>query len=344
MSARRPSIAIAVAALILVGCTREPTGTLVPRPTSSGATPTSAAHRPKELAAVTLKVDWRAEPKPWETTLRIPWGFGRNQLGIERFTGQAPIVPASFAVVPEGFWILDPGNRRIVLFNRTGDVVEEVGGVSQVASDLAVNPDGRPVIINVEPDHELRTAESGRLSAPIRLERLPYRLVQDVFGVSVFGLTKRQVWLYALDTNGNLDLDSPGAPLDSAQYLQLKLIDRAGTSHVVEFGNVWSRLFHLLGDGRPAMANATFGADLSIARNRVDFGLLMGSFYDYPPPRPLYHLSLSNEGKLLAYEKVEPSQVDITNQSRYFAIGHDGRAYQLWLGRDHVEIRVRPPS
>jgi hypothetical protein len=173
-------------------------------------------------------------------------------------------VPASFAVVPEGFWILDPGNRRIVLFNRTGEVVEAVGGVSQVASDLAVNPDGRPIIINVEPDRELRTVENGRFNAPIRLEKLPYRIVQDVFGVSVFGLTKRKVWMYALDTNGNLDLDSPGAPLDSAQYLQLKLIDRAGTSHVVEFGNVWSRLFHLVGLGRPTMANATFGAGLSI--------------------------------------------------------------------------------
>jgi hypothetical protein len=92
------------------------------------------------------------------------------------------------------------------------------------------------------------------------------------------------------------------------------------------------------------MANTSFAPDISVARNRVDFGLLMGSFFDYPLPRPLYYLSLSNEGKLLAYEKVEPSQIDITNQSRYFAIGPDGRVYQLWLGRDHVEIRVRPGS
>ena len=47
------------------------------RSTSSGATPTSAAHLPTELAAVTLKVDWRVEPTPWKITLRIPWGVGR---------------------------------------------------------------------------------------------------------------------------------------------------------------------------------------------------------------------------------------------------------------------------
>jgi hypothetical protein len=66
------------------------------------------------------------------------------------------------------------------------------------------------------------------------------------------------------------------------------------------------------------MANTFFAADLSIARNRIDSGLLMGSFYDYPLPRPLYYLSLSNKGTVLAYDKVEPSQIDITNQSPLF--------------------------
>jgi hypothetical protein len=86
----------------------------------------------------TIAVDWLSPGRRWMTEWRLGYGSGRQDLGIERFHDQEPIVPSAVAALPDGsFAVVDPGRRRVVAVSADGVVGRRIVEVPQVASDIA---------------------------------------------------------------------------------------------------------------------------------------------------------------------------------------------------------------
>lgn len=113
--------------------------------------------RPGEVDVnhVRLKVELRADGDTWPVQFRVPFSAEPGGLGIRRYRDRPPIIPSALAVSKQGFWILDPDKGRLCLFDPNGRLVRDYAGVQQGASDLALDEQGRPVVVNNESDFSM---------------------------------------------------------------------------------------------------------------------------------------------------------------------------------------------
>lgn len=320
------------------------TGTAPRTPTSSS--PASTHQRPERLPDVHLTVDWQRRPKRWPTVLTIPWGTGGNQLGIDHIGGQDPIVPTSFLVTDKGFWIVDPANDRLMLFGWKGRVLQRVHGISQVTTDIGRMPDGTLITIDYEPHDSVKVIRDGRV---VRTQRLGDHIYRFAQAPSALGVVESLPWRMAQvswqthEIRSGPRVASSRLILDNGAILGVRSRDRAGSVQEVAYDPRWRRQFHLTGKSGPRQVVCSWEQDVSTYQGRVDLGIYMGSFTENPVAGGLYYLSLTPAGEVRAFEKIDgPGRTINTNQVSYLAVGPGGRVYQLWIGKDHVEVRRRP--
>lgn len=334
---------VAAFALLLVamGVACEPTEPRLTAPTDSpsvGAVSppklSPSPEPPRQLRTI-LDVEWRADGARWPTVLSVPFGGEEGELGIKTYRDRPPIIPSAFAVTDEGFWILDPEKRRLCLFDREGRLLRSVGRVSQIASDLAVDTSGQPVLIDREPEGVILRLVGSRLR-PFRLGSSAFRLAQTDAGVfDVFlGDEAGQQRYLTMDATWKESL-----PAGDDQF-RIVTRNHEGSQTVLATSE-WRRLFTFARTSH--VDTASFLEDITLTDGRALLRVVPGTFSsDTRQEMPLYLLEMSlSTGRVVSYVRVERGTVDATNQARHFAV-HRGQVYQLTLQDTHVEIRKRP--
>lgn len=78
------------------------------------------------LPAETLIADLTTETKWPSGGIHIPFGSSQEQLAYEPSNESAALIPESFAIAPDGLWITDFGNERLVHYSQDGEFLGEI--------------------------------------------------------------------------------------------------------------------------------------------------------------------------------------------------------------------------
>ena len=261
---------------------------------------------------------WGAGGDRWPTVLRIPFGRATSELGLKTYRDQAPIVPSAFAVTDDGFWILDPQKRRLCLYDGKGRLVRSLPGVSQIASDLALDSEDTPIIINREPEGELLRLKDGRLRK-VSLGWSAWRLTQTDEGTY-------SVNLKPTDQPGDpvefVTMDGQSSGLRSRQMAaDLAFVPEGRPGRSVVATNRWRRQFEPEPLSGADTADLLEDATLLGKRGyfRVSPGSSSRSTSQGANPQYLLELDLV-DGRVVSYERIEQGALDDANQATYFAV------------------------
>lgn len=316
-----------------------------PRPSTSD-TATGASSSPDgEPRTSKLRLTWTNQGETWRRVLVVPYGPAQNELGIDEFPDQAPIVPSSLAVTKRGFAIGDPAKNRVVVLTPAGKFVQQWDGLPQVLSDLVADPTrDRLIAITHEYEQELTALNLDGTRRSKRLDQVPIALSSAPDGVGIL-LKDEEGQETDTSLNANLEVseEADGFPAGKGNHVTEVSLSQDGDRHRVTSTAGWARDFQLRATNPPRKAVTTFDSDFSAAAGNLYFAMRIGAFSPYPGrDQPLHLLVLDAEtGTVKSFEQIAMcSLADTTNQYGYIAVrGPD--VYQLCLGQDGAEIRQR---
>jgi len=346
---RRAGAALAVASTVLAGCskTTPPASTPAPDPQVASASHPGGDGITRRDA--TISVDWENPGVRWRTVLSMTFGPGDAQLGMRRYRGQEPIVPSAFAVTPEGFAIMDPAKRRVILVDEDGRVLQRWTGLAEQASDLVWDQSGdRLVAIDHEPDGRL--AELRPDGSVVKAEASPYpvfRLVSTPTGVLALGAGDARLTsdLYQRvpDPIGPLTDPTRDLAISSSETLRIEPRTRSGGSWTVARRGHWGLRLDFRGRHGPRDIVAPLREDLAIDGSRLVLATLGGSFVaDDSLTRRLVVAEVDlKSGRLVSRQQVATCGLRQDANVVSLITAYDGETYQLCLSPDHLEIRRR---
>ncbi|MCA1727110.1 MAG: hypothetical protein LC722_05500 [Actinobacteria bacterium] len=301
----------------------------VPTPAPTGST----------LPATPIALD--ADPtKPfthWSEVLRVPFGPGQAQLGLDK---DGPTGAGAIAVTASGdVWVLDNAKRRVVLFARDGGVKVEVqlpppprgiGDLALIGSDLFVMVDGRASLERIrlgEPVETIDVTLEGRPAPLGQLHPIGNRLLAslaDVSGdlvVEVDPRTGKASRLPGLPGRGAV-FSRP--PVWECNGFCVQAVRATGTRRVI-----------LEADGASNV--------LQSGGHPVD--ILDGNLatYLFGPPGHLWFLSLTPHLEVAAWEHLPgPTTPELRGASwARFTLGADGHVYLMHLAQDGLHVLER---
>lgn len=335
---------ITVLVLAVTGCdtAAEPPA---PSPSTSSSVTGASSSPDAQPRTSTLRFTWTSQGKTWRRVLAVPYGRARNELGIDEFPDQAPIVPSSLAVTNGGFAIGDPAKNRVVVLSPAGEFLQQWDGLPQVLSDLAADPTrDRLIAITHEYEQELTALNLDGSRRSKRLDQVPIALSEAPDGVGILLKDEEgQETDTSLNANLRVSEQANGFPAGEGNHVTEVSLSQEGDLHRVTSTAGWAHDFQLRATSPPRKAVTTFDSDFSAAAGNLYFAMRIGAFSPYPgPDRPLHLLVLdADTGTVESFEHIAMCSLsDTTNQYGYIAVrGPD--VYQLCLGQEGAEIRQR---
>lgn len=352
-------LAVGVALVALSACTASPP---VASPTSrspaSSSPPPSPVPSLALLKPLVLRADLTEVPASWARVAFIPFGPGREQLGLEDripLKTSVPIVPRSFAFAPDGsIWILDTLKKRLVHYSPAGKFLGDVGGFM----NDRFHPHPRDLVFV---GTRLYVAQEHHLAATL----VP--VIDGHLGparpVAAAGKSVSILWLFA--DGGNL-LAYSGGYSDLAHlgggpkgYVRLGLAESPEVTQVpgLPVGpRAWMWIDGQGGQGFRVTYRSADATAVRPVRVRVvsgDGGAIHAEVGPDPEvvlPNALasfvmisaarvqdierygggrYYLQVSNDGSPIAWERLPDPGLSDTYQVRHLAVGPDGRMYLM---------------
>ena len=362
-----------VSLVVVGGCVNgSPSPIPVPAETSPAPTAPSPTVEPT-AEPVVLVADISERPGRWEHVTAIPFGPGREELGL-RFlqselgeTGGQFRSPASFAVDSDGsFWILDTVKARVAHFSSDGEYLGAVGGLvyrrgEPVAVDIAVST-GRMFVL--EERGVRRWVRAGDLTNLSDRQVPTYRdhdlVVVDIFGSEgrLVGLVGGYVDQLGAGPNGFAELAIPGSgearfiagvPVGPSRWIDLRApgdVELEVAFNSLQRNTVQPFRVRVMDSAisRTRELEAVVGPGIeAVIRDAVGIRVAVSA------QRPggeqvggVWYLRVGTDGEPLVWERLPDRHVHGELQVRHLTAGPDGSVYQMLARSEGVEILRRP--
>lgn len=307
--------------------------------TGGDTTSTSSVSPPpvwSSTAPITLEVDLSAPPVRWDRVMTIPFGQGREQLGLEPTPAGLNVLPSSFAIASDGsVWIADPVKARIVRFRPDGAFASAIairGKSSAVdlifVSDRAVMlrrftgwiwSDGSRAPVTLGGVHISPYALMAGASVPMASDALLGLLSID----PATGEATRLEDLTLQDGTGiAVTENAPGGP-------ELGMVLRRGDAH----------------ETVPIVATTPDGATATVGP--MIEAVLPDAIAAWTPVQNAgeggsWYLEFAGDGSVRAFDRLPDAGIDDWGQLRHLTVGPDGAVYLMVPGPRGETIYRRP--
>lgn len=342
---------VAVLALILSLALTSCRGTETPSTSTTTATATGASSstsaQPTERTE-TITVDWASAGKRWATEWRLGYGPGSQELGIEHFPDQDPIVPSAVAALPDGsFAVVDPGRERVVGVTTDGVVERTIVDVPEIASDIAWDQaHHRLLVIANEPEGEMIEIPTHGAPAAVGM------------GHAVARLTPTEDGVYEGGPSGYDEFSSLPAPLSDPQTTGpggIVLDDRStitfssnqtGSRWQIARTDRWSLDLKFVGKHGPAPVLSLM-SDLLVTGDTLVTAPLVGTFatgVDLSRQLLMIRVDVETGALLGATHLRQCGLAREENVVSRITASADGTIHQFCVGPRGVELRREPPT
>jgi hypothetical protein len=311
-----------------------------------------------KLPRVVLTADLSEGPAPWRLVLSVPFGPGKDELGLVTDIHRTPVpyVPASFGVAGDGsVWILDSVNKRLARYSSGGVLLDEIPGFkfdrfSPHPADVVISA-GRILVLeeglhlhslvtSVSADRRLRSTEVTDGVNPLNVAFVfPLR---DGLGAVVNGyaaldsLGEGPSGFHEIDPETGHTHPIPGIPLESGNWATVEYHPDQDLSVAFVNGDASAiQPVHIKVVSRPGAS--PIPAVISF-RTPVGVSGQVGMFVKLTPSRKsdaqrygggTWYLQLGPDHTPLVWERLPERGIQDTEQHRHIAVGPDGGVYLM---------------